>query len=116
LPPFRAQWVIEPEARMGRLDKPVEPPSRGRRVGRRRSAFRRQVEHCCDWLHRWRAVLSLAAIALLAATFVYFRQVNWQPPWQLPESSDFVKWFGRGGGGGNGGGAAGAIPDRPKGF
>ena len=42
----------------------------------------------CD---RWRAILSLAAIGLLAATFVYFKRVNWQPPWQLPETSGFVE-------------------------
>jgi hypothetical protein len=111
--PFRAQWIIEPDAAVMRSEKPADGTPRARRVGRRRSRLQRRIEYWGDWLRRWRAVISVAAISVLAGTFVYLRRVDWQPPWQLPESSNFIKWFG---GGSRGEEAPDAIPSKPRGF
>jgi hypothetical protein len=114
--PFQAQWVIEPDRTILRAGKLVDEARRTRRVGRRRSRrLIRRAERSWEWVRRCRGLLSLGAIVLLATTYFYLKHVNWQPPWQLPESSVMVKWLGDGqrrtSGGGNG-----PIPDKPGGF
>jgi hypothetical protein len=85
--PFSARWIIGPANGNASNAKPASAPQKSPYRGKRRSKFKKWLRQLAQRIQRWRGVLSLGALAFLAATYYYLRHVNWQLPWRLSEES-----------------------------
>jgi len=99
---------------------PVKPEPMPKLRPEGRLDWRERRERCdrlVRWFHRFRARLSVVALALTAALLAFMYSYGWSLPWTIAEDSvvmrliDSMPWAN---GGGDGDGGGGGLPSGPR--